>query len=137
MRTWLTNMIVASLLALASACGDDGNGGIDGGVGGPDAGGGGIPQITRITWAPAAGCSTGVASNYTITITAVDSNTSTDQLTYQGMVLSCTPAITMATQTVNCPNLAAYTASVTVSDPEGNMSSKNFMISPCSGGMVE
>jgi len=137
MKSWLTRMLMLTVLALVPACGSDDDGGGPDAATGPDAGGNGVPQITKITWAPVGDCHTGTASDYSIDITAVDSNTAADQLTFTGTVSSCMPNITMAVQTINCPNLGTYSGMVTVKDPENNESMKTFNISPCSPGMVE
>jgi hypothetical protein len=136
MKTWLNRMMAASLLVFAVSCGDDDDGGTPDAGGGPDGSGSPVPNITRVAWAPAGTCNSGVAGNYTINITAVDADTSADQLVFSGMVQSCTPAITSKSQTINCPNAATYQGSVTVKDPQNNMDTQTFSISPCGTGMA-
>ena len=148
--------LVCSLLVLAAAvaaCDDDDNeettdsalfpmidagpradaSKIDSGGGGQiDSGGGAAaPVISAVDVAPSGACTAGTPSNYTVTTTVTDQDTSAANLTFSGSATSCTGTITGATATLNCPNLAGYPGSVTVTDPEGNSDSMNFFIPIC------
>lgn len=92
------------------------------------------PVISRVTWTPAAGCVAGTSSNFTIAITVTDADTAAGSLTYSGSVAGCGGSVTSNPGTLNCPNLAPYTGSVTVRDPQGNMDSQGIIISPCTAG---
>ncbi len=139
---------VCLALLFAAACGDDDDVVVidaaqnpDGPTGGADAsdidsgGGGGLaPEITMVAWGPMGACTAGTASDYTITTTVTDGDTQAGSLTFSGTATSCTGQIDGATATLNCPNLASYPATVTVTDPEGNSDSQAFTIGVCMTG---
>lgn len=114
-----------------------GCGGDDDGGGAPDApaGGGDPPVISRISWTPAAGCTAGTASDFTVMVEVLDPDTPPSMLTFSGQVASCTGAIDAATVTINCPNAAPYGGSVTVSDADGNSdTASGWTVRPCEAG---
>lgn len=92
------------------------------------------PVISRVTWTPAAGCVAGTSSNFTIAITVTDADTAAGSLIYSGSAAGCSGSVTTNPGTLNCPNLAPYTGSVTVRDPQGNMDTQGIIISPCTAG---
>ena len=104
---------------------------------GPDAAPGATPVVTKVSWTPPQPCTVGTAGPFTITVTATDSDTPTDQLTISGMTPHCAP-LTFSTSpaTITCPNALPYTGNqVTVSDPQGHVSDPvMFTMSPCQAG---
>ena len=146
--------VVASVLAGALAltgCGSDGGSGGSGGAGGAGGsggaggtggsggmnGGGQPPQITSVEWAPSGNCTSGVASDYTVTVTATDPDSDPMELIYDGSVMGCSGAIDDVESTIICPNAAPYNGSVVVEDGDGNVSTRvNFTIGICDSGSV-
>ncbi len=92
------------------------------------------PVITSVAWVQEAGCVAGTAGPVTITTTATDTDTPVANLSFTGTVTSCTPAISMATATVTCPQTGLYQGSVTVTDPESNSDAQSFSFGPCEEG---
>src|SRR6188768_2141877 len=105
MRHWLGLAIAVSFLAVG-ACGDDDDDGTTPDGGGGDGGGSAAPVITKVMWSTPSTCHSGMSSVYTINVTATDSDTATNKLTYSGMVTDCTGSITATTSTITCQNLA-------------------------------
>lgn len=118
------------ILGCDSSSGSAGSGGA-GGSGGSGGGGGGQPPvITMLAWDTADDCVMGTASDYTVTVTAEDPDTPSENLTYDGSVTACTGEIDDVTSTVNCPNNAPYPGMVVVTD--GNQSDTvTFRIGVC------
>lgn len=94
------------------------------------------PSIVSVTWEHAAGCVQNTAGTVTITVTAVDPNDATASLIVAGSVTDCTGNVAAFTSMVTCPNAAAVTGQVQVSDPEPHTDSAFFTIEPCVNGMV-
>ena len=132
-----------ALIAL-SACGDDDTGSRDAGTG-TDSGAAAdagttadpSPMITSVAWEPEAGCTSGSASDFTITVTVTDGDHTPAELTYAGSVTNCTGAIDSATSVINCPNFAPYPGTVTVTDPDDNSDRATFMFGACETGSVD
>ncbi len=106
------------------------------GCGGHEEDGHDAPSITAVTWAHAPGCVAGVASDVTVTITAVDPNTPLQNLTYSGSVTGCTGSITGAVSTINCPQVMAYPGTVTVADEEAHNDMMAISIDVCIDGQA-
>lgn len=98
---------------------------------------GASPVINKISWVHKTPCSAGVANDVTVTVDATDSDTPAGSLTYSGAFSSCTGTINAATSTIHCPELATYTGSISVKDPENHTASKGAQIMPCTNGMVQ
>ena len=110
----------------------EGGGGDGGAGGGGGTTGGEAPVITMVAWAPDGSCAMGVASNYTVTVTATDADSDLMDLIYNGSVTGCTGGIDDATSTISCPNVRPYGGSVLVTDDDGNESAPvNFTIGVC------
>jgi hypothetical protein len=75
-----------------------------------------------VAWEATADCTSGVPSDYTVTVTATDPDTDAGDLIYSGSVAVCTGPIDASVSTINCPNAAPYPGTVIVSDPDGNSS---------------
>ena len=71
-----------------------------------------------------------------VVVTAVDPDNDVSELTFSGMAIGCTGNIDMPMTTLLCPQVATYTATVTVEDPDGGMDSLEIMIAPCMDGMA-
>jgi hypothetical protein len=99
-------------------------------------GGGEAPVIESVAWTHAEGCVMGTGSDVTIVVTVADADTDAAELVFEGNVVGCTGPIDAAEATVLCPQVAPYGAMVTVSDPEGNDDTLDFMIEPCVDGMA-
>jgi len=94
--------------------------------------GGEAPVITMVAWAPDGSCAMGVASDYTVTVTATDADSELMDLIYNGSVTNCTGGIDDVMSTITCPNNAPYNGSVVVEDDDGNVSTRvNFTIGVC------
>ncbi len=87
-----------------------------------------------IAWAPDGACSGGVSSDFTITVTATDSDTTPENLTFSGSVSGCSGSLSAAASTITCPNAGTYSGSVTVTDPEDNSDMEAFSFGPCETG---
>jgi len=109
----ITMWIVGGALA-SSGCGssDSGSGGEAGSSGGE------APTITMVAWETPQPCDG--ATDYTVTVTATDTDTAASDLIYSGGVSACNGRIDAMVSTINCPNIAPYPGTVMVSDPEGN-----------------
>lgn len=144
---------LASVLMLGGCGDDDGVPGTGGsaGTGGSDGGGGGsagqggtagtsgsaAPAITRVDWAPVGDCSSGVRTDYTVTVSATDSDSAASELIYSGSVSGCTGQIDAETSTLSCPNVAPYGGMASVQDADGNRSaSVEFTIGVCDTGSL-
>lgn len=92
------------------------------------------PMISQVAWMPMGMCTAATASDYRVITTATDPDTALGSLTYSGSVLGCTGTIDNDMVTINCPNLAPYSGSVTVMDPEGNSDTQAFTINVCMSG---
>ena len=130
-----------ALIAL-SACGDDDTGSGDAGTGTDsgvttDAGSDPSPTITRVAWEPEAGCTSGSLSDFTITVTVVDGDHMSSELTFSGNVIGCTGTISGASSVLSCPNAAPYPGTVTVTDPDDNSDRATFMFGACETGSVD
>ncbi len=112
-------LILGGALALVG-CDSDGGSGGSAGSGGSGGGEGSAPTITAVAWEAAADCTSGVGSNYIVTVTASDPDTDAGDLIYSGSVSGCIGPIDAAVSTVSCPNVAPYPGTVMVSDPDGN-----------------
>jgi hypothetical protein len=110
--------VLGGALALVG-CGDD-NGSGGGGSGG--SGEGSAPTITMVAWEATADCTSGVPSDYTVTVTASDPDPDAGDLLYGGSVTGCQGSIDAAVSTISCPNVRPYPGTVMVSDPDGNNS---------------
>ena len=124
MRCFLA-MTLGSLLTMG--CGNDDNG--SGGTGGT--GGGGDALVVEVEWAPEGTCAPGTASDYAVDVTVVSGM---EPFTIMGSVENCEGSLTMETNTINCPNLAAYPATVTVTDGADAMTTVEFAIDVCESG---
>ena len=147
---FLIVLVLTGALGLLGCGSDDGGGAGSGGSGGSGgtAGSGGAggtggmngtepPQITMVAWAPDGSCSPGVASSYTVTVTATDPDSPATDLVYDGSVSSCTGQIDGATSMITCPNAASYPGNVVVEDGDGNVSTPvNFTIAVCETSSV-
>ena len=117
--------LALAVTVCVTACGDDDGGG----------GGGGMPpEITMVTWTHGAGCTPGTSTAVTIVTTATDPDTEANLLTFSGSASGCTGSISSANASLMCPQLSPYPTSVRVTDPEGNMDSLQFTMSPCQNG---
>ena len=94
--------------------------------------GGEAPVITMVAWAPDGSCAMGVASDYTVTVTATDADSELMDLIYNGSVTNCSGGIDDVMSTITCPNNAPYAGNVLVTDEDGNESAPvNFTIAVC------
>lgn len=96
----------------------------------------GPPEIQMITWTQAEGCVMNTGSDVDVVVTVVDPDNDVSELTFSGMAIGCTGNIDMPMSTLLCPQVATYTANVTVEDPDGGMDSLEIMIMPCMDGMA-
>ena len=113
-------------LALSGACGSDNS---------PPATE--PPVISRVAWTHLdPNCTQGSPSDVEVVVTATDADTATAALAFSGSVSGCTGSLDMATSTITCPQVRPYTSSVMVMDPENNMDTQGFSISPCVDGEV-
>ena len=99
-----------------SACGSSDESGSGG------SGGSAAPTITMVAWQTTPGCEPGTGTDYTVTVTASDSDTAAGDLTYSGSVSGCQGALDSATSTITCPNAAPYPGTVMVTDDDANES---------------
>ncbi|MCC6997475.1 MAG: hypothetical protein IT370_22860 [Deltaproteobacteria bacterium] len=96
----------------------------------------GTPVITRVAWAPLAGCFSGFPAGYSVTTTVVDSDTPAIDIDVTGTVDGCS-AINSATANISCQtNSGPMNGTVTATDPENHTWSENFTITPCTSGSV-
>ena len=110
-------IIITLIGALAlGGCGSDEGAAGSGGSGGE--GGTATPTIAMVAWETTPTCAG--ATDYTVTVTASDPDTSADDLVYSGSVGGCTGALDAEVSTISCPNVAPYPGTVMVSDPDGN-----------------
>lgn len=115
----------------------------DAGTPDEDAGGGTpmAPMITSIEWEAEAGCTAGVASDVTITVTVVDPDTAAGDLVFTGSVSGCpvgsSSTIDGAVTTVTCPNADDYVSTVTVTDDDGLADTQPFTFGICESGELE
>ena len=123
MRSLGWALIVAVALG-AVACGDDDGGG----------GNGEAPVIERVAWTHAASCAPSTSTAVTVVTTVTDADTQAANLTFSGTSSGCQGSITSASATIMCPEVSPYPTTVRVTDPEGNMDSLQFSISPCEDG---
>ena len=94
----------------------------------------GPPVITRVAWAPLAGCFSGFPAGYSVTTTVVDSDTAAIDVDVSGTVDGCS-TINSATANISCQtNAGPMNGTVTASDPENHTWSQNFTIMPCTSG---
>lgn len=136
MRCFLA-VTLGSLLTMG--CGNDDNGtGGTGGTGGTagtggagGVGGGGTPLVVEVVWAPQGECEPGTRSDYGVDVTVVSG---TEPFTIEGSVTGCEPGLTMETNTISCPNAAAYGGMVTVTDGADAMTTVSFTIDVCESG---
>lgn len=99
--------------------------------------GGAAPVIEMVAWTPDGACTPGIASDFTVTVTATDADSNPMDLVYDGSVTDCPGDIDAATSTINCPNFRPYGGSVVVSDADGNNSAEvNFTIGVCETSSV-
>ena len=117
---FIVALVLGGALALIGCDSDGGSGGSAGSGGSGD---GSAPTITAVAWEAAADCTSGVLSDYVVTVTATDPDTAPGDLIYTGSVLGCTGPIDAAVSTISCPNVAPYPGTAMVSDPDGNSSS--------------
>lgn len=94
------------------------------------------PVISQVTWTTPAGCTPGMTSVFTVTITVTDADTAPGALIYSGSVPGCTGMVDTNPDTLTCPNFAPYSGTITVSDPEGGADSQAITINPCANGMA-
>jgi hypothetical protein len=91
-----------------------------------------IPRVTKVAWTHGTGCTAGTMHDVTITATVLDSDTAQTMLTFDGSSTDCTGTMTTNPSTgIQCPELAPYPWTLTVSDPQGHSDSVAFTISPC------
>ena len=93
------------------------------------------PVISRVAWTHTAPCTPGIASAVVVTVTVTDADTPAAMLVFSGSTGGCGP-INSNPDTVTCPQAAPYSASVMVTDPDGNSDSQAFTIIPCMNGMA-
>lgn len=134
MKTRFLLLVCAMGLAGLAGCGDDG--GDDGDdMGTPDSGGGGAaPELTEVSWTHAGGCAQGVAGDVTVSMTVTDDDTDAADLTYSGTISGCSGQVNANPATITCPNVAPYTGTVAVRDPEGNQDFQEITIDICADG---
>lgn len=108
--------------------------GSDGGSGSGRSGGGGSgPAITAVAWDATVDCTRNERSDVIVTVTATAADP--DTLIYSGSVSGCDGAIDAAVSMISCPNVSPYPGTVTVSDPDGNMSTPvAFDVPVCDSG---
>jgi len=99
-------------------------------------GGGEAPVIEGVTWTQADGCVMGTGSEVTVSITASDADTDAAMLMYETSAIGCTTQSDGAETILLCPQVATYSTTVTVTDPEGNDDSIMFSIGICTDGMA-
>jgi hypothetical protein len=119
-NTMLRKIIILTAVAVAGACGSD-----------DKEPSGESPIISDVTVAFDPNCVAAFSSPVLITTTAVDEDTDIGDLTYSGSVEGCTGSIDSASASVSCPQLAPYSGSVTVTDPEGNSDTESFTFGVC------
>ncbi len=130
--------LFACLIALATGCGDDDTGGgttVDSGTtatGGDSGSGGGTGDetlsISRVAWDSGSGCSNGTSSDVTITVTLAGGGTTSP--TVSGTVTGCTGSLNALETTVNCPHVATYNGTVTVTAGAATDTAQ-FSFGPC------
>ena len=116
---FIVALVLGGALALIGCDSDGGSGGSAGSGGSGD---GSTPTITAVAWEAAADCTSGVLSDYIVTVTATDPDTAAGDLLYGGSVTGCQGSIDAAVSTISCPNVRPYPGTVMVSDPDGNNS---------------
>ena len=128
-------LVLGGALALSGCDSDEGSSGTGGSGGAGGMGGGEAPVIEMVAWAPDGACTPGMASDFTVTVTATDADSNPMDLVYAGSVQICTGDIDQATSVINCPNNNPYGGSVVVSDADGNNSAEvSFTIGVCETG---
>jgi len=86
---------------------------------------GGVSVLT-VRSSPVGECQPGTASEYEVVVSASGSD-----LTYRGSVSGCTGSLDAATSIVDCPNAAAYSGTVIVTDGGGAESDFEFEVNVC------
>jgi len=112
----------------SGAMGGSGGSGAMGGNGGSGGGGDGL-QVT-VEWEALAPCAMFEPSDYDVTVTV---DNAVGDVTIDGSVLACTPAIESESTTLRCPNNAPYGGSVEVQD-DNELVEVEFTIAPCMDG---
>lgn len=124
---------MAGLEQLQEAFGDEpacgGTGSTDGPSGEP-----GPPVITGVTWMADVACTVNTGSDFFFVIEVEDPDDAIADLTFSGLAIGCSGEFDGEMPTLFCPNVADYSATVTVADPAGNQDSLDFMFGPCSSG---
>jgi len=94
----------------------------------------GPPVINSISWTHADGCVMNTGSDVTVVVDVSDPDNDVSELTFAGMVIGCTGMVDAPEVTLLCPQVAPYSATVTVEDPDGGMDSLPIEILPCEDG---
>ncbi len=123
-------LTIGSVIML-SGCSDDDDKSMSGNSGTSNP-----PVISRVTWTQDAGCAQGSQSDVVIAVTVNDPDTDPANLTYSGSVSGCSGTLDGQSSVVSCPQLAQYSGSVTVTDPQGNSDSVSFSFGPCANGEI-
>lgn len=112
-----------------AAPGDDSTsgGGDDGGMAGP-------PVIDSISWTHDPACEVNVGSDTSVVVAVTDPDNEASELTFEGMLIGCTGMVDAPMVTLVCPQVAPYTGTVTVTDPDGGSDSLEITIEPCVDG---
>lgn len=102
-----------------------------------DASGGGEPGppvIVSVSWTNVPGCTMGVGSDVEFVIEVEDPDHDVSELVFSGFAIGCSGMFDSASPTLLCPNAAAYSAEIEVTDPLGNQDALEFSFSPCVDG---
>lgn len=121
-------VVVLLLTCVVAACSDDET------TGPAPPSGGDPPVIVSVSWQHDPGCTPGTTSGVFFIVNAVDPDTDPNDLIYTGSATNCSGSIDASTATIACPQLGQYAGFVTVTDPEGNSHTVNFLFGPCQNG---
>ncbi len=94
----------------------------------------GPPVINSITWTQAPGCTMGTGSDVEVVVDVSDPDNDPSELTVSGLLIGCTGEVDSLMATILCPQLAPYTGTITVADPDGNEDDLEITIEPCVDG---
>jgi hypothetical protein len=94
----------------------------------------GPPVINGVTWTQAEGCMEGTGSDVEIVIDVTDPDNDVAELTFSGMIIGCTGEVDAATVTILCPQVAPYSGTIEVEDPDGNTDDIEIEIDICMDG---
>lgn len=117
-----------------TTAGGDDDGGSETAAPGDDGGEPGPPEIAGVAWTNDPACAMGTGSDVTFTIDVTDPDNDASELTFELTAIGCTTNSTGETSVLFCPNAATYAAELTVTDPDENEDSLEFMFEPCVDG---